>query len=171
MRTVLQTVVKNRKFRQFRENFDAGFEIFRICILRRFQGLWPSNPSSYSQPAHTFGRPWARESGGLVGRSVQRLRCKYVVYSVCGMLRYIWRPQNGRFQLGGEVYRLMYLLLIPRLHDTTGNRIDNRLYRVNIHPTGCQIGCQTGLTTVLNEQLFIQPVVKPGCTTGLTNTV
>ena len=34
---------------------------------------------------------------------------------------------------------------IPRLHDTTG------------------------LTTVLNEQpLFVQPVVTPGCTTGLT---
>ena len=27
-------------------------------------------------------------------------------------------------------------------------------------------GCTTGLTTVLNEQLFIQPVVKPGLTTG-----
>jgi len=53
------------------------------------------------------------------------------------------------------------------------NRIDNRLYRVNKHPTGCQPGCQTGLTssltTVLNEQpLFVQPVVKPGYTTGLT---
>ena len=50
---------------------------------------------------------------------------------------------------------------------------DNRLYRVNKHPTGCQTGCQTelttGLTIVLNEQpLFVQPVVKPGCTTGLT---
>ena len=49
-------------------------------------------------------------------------------------------------------------------------RFDNRLYRVNKHPTGCQSGCQTGLTTglttVLNEQqLFVQPVVKPGCTT------
>jgi len=46
---------------------------------------------------------------------------------------------------------------------TRYNRSDNRLYRVNKHPTGCQ----TGLTTVLNEQpLFVQPVVKPGCTTG-----
>ena len=26
---------------------------------------------------------------------------------------------------------------------------DNRLYRVNKHPTGCQTGCQTGLTTGL----------------------
>jgi len=26
------------------------------------------------------------------------------------------------------------------------NRIDNRLYRVNKHPTSCQTGCQTGLT-------------------------
>jgi len=30
-------------------------------------------------------------------------------------------------------------------------------------------GCQTSMTTVLNEQLlFVQPVVKLGCTTGLT---
>jgi len=42
----------------------------------------------------------------------------------------------------------MHMMLIPRLHDTTG--------------------CQTGLTTVLNEQLFVQLVVKLGCTTGLT---
>jgi len=42
---------------------------------------------------------------------------------------------------------------IPRLHDTTS----------------CETSCTTGLTTVLNEQpLFVQPVVKPGCTTGLT---
>ena len=55
------------------------------------------------------------------------------------------------------------------------NGFDNRLYRVNKHPTGCQNGCQTGLTTglttVLNEQLFVQPVIKPGFTTGLTNTI
>ena len=44
--------------------------------------------------------------------------------------------------------------LIPRLHDTIGC---------------CQTGCTTGLTTVLNEQpLFVQPVVKPSCTTGMT---
>jgi len=44
--------------------------------------------------------------------------------------------------------------LIPRLHDTTG----------------CQTSCTTGLTTVLfnqlNKELFVQPVVKPGCITG-----
>jgi len=40
-------------------------------------------------------------------------------------------------------------------------RFDNRLYRVNKHPTGCQ----TGLTTVLNEQLFVQH----GCQSGLYN--
>ena len=58
--------------------------------------------------------------------------------------------------------------LKPRLHDTAGcqqvwqpcwtnscsfNRLSNPV-------------CQTGLTTVLNEQLFVQLVVKPGCTTG-----
>ena len=38
------------------------------------------------------------------------------------------------------------------------NRFDNRLYRVNKHPTRCQ----SGLTIMLNEQpLFVQPVVKP----------
>ena len=56
--------------------------------------------------------------------------------------------------------------LIPHLHDTT-DRFDNRLFRVNRRPTGSQAG-STSLTTVLNEQLFVQPVVKPGCTTGLT---
>jgi len=41
------------------------------------------------------------------------------------------------------------------------NWFANRLYRENKHTTS--------LTTVLNEQpLFIQPVVKPGYTTGLT---
>jgi len=46
--------------------------------------------------------------------------------------------------------------------------VDNRL-DVCLHDTA---GCQTGLTTVLNEQpLFVQLVVKLGCTTGLTNTV
>jgi len=50
------------------------------------------------------------------------------------------------------------------------NRLYNRLYRVNKHPTGCQSGYQTGLTTVLNEQpLFIQPVVKPSLTTVLVD--
>jgi len=74
------------------------------------------------------------------------------------------------------------------LHDTTG--YDNRLYRVYKHSTGCQTrlstglttgcivytaGCQTGCITRsdnrLNEQWlfvqqFVQPVVKPGLTTG-----
>jgi len=49
--------------------------------------------------------------------------------------------------------------------------------KLRLHDTaGCQTGCTTGLTTgltiglttVLNEQLFVQPVVKPGCTTALT---
>ena len=81
--------------------------------------------------------------------------------------------------------------LYSRLLNQLYNRFDNRLYRVNKQPTGCQSGfdncfdnrldvslqntasCQTGsqtsLTTVLNEQpLFIQPVVKLGCTTCMT---
>jgi len=57
------------------------------------------------------------------------------------------------------------------------NQFDNQLYRVNKHPSGYRLdvclhdtaGRQNGFTTVLNDQpLFVQPVVKPGCTTGLT---
>jgi len=76
----------------------------------------------------------------------------------------------------------------PRLHDY--NRFVNRLYSCKQTSNRCQTGlttgwmfvytiqpvvkpgCTTGLTTVLNEQpLFLQPVLKPGCTSGLTNTV
>ena len=54
-------------------------------------------------------------------------------------------------------FKCAKIILIPRLHDTTGCQ------------TGCQTGLTTGLTTVLKEQpLFVQPAVKPGCTTGLT---
>jgi len=45
-------------------------------------------------------------------------------------------------------------------------RFDNRLYRVNKHPAGCQ----TGLTTSWMFVYTIQLVVKPRCTTGLTTT-
>ena len=42
---------------------------------------------------------------------------------------------------------MIMMMIIPHLHDTTGY--------------------QTGLRTVFNEQpLFVQPVVKPGYTTG-----
>ena len=44
-----------------------------------------------------------------------------------------------------------------RLSNRLYNRFDNRLYRVNKHPTGCQTLWTTGLTTVLNEHsLFVQ---------------
>jgi len=87
----------------------------------------------------------------------------------------------------GATYRgMISTLLEPRLHDATGcrayNRSDNRLYRVNKHPTGCHAGLITRFdnrfdnrvertatvrSTVFNKQpLFVQPVVKPGCTTG-----
>jgi len=68
--------------------------------------------------------------------------------------------------------------LKPRLHDTVWqlveclytwyNRLlnrfdiwlDNRLYRVYKHPTGCQTGCQTGLTTGWMFVYTMQPVVE-----------
>ena len=53
------------------------------------------------------------------------------------------------------------------------NGFDNPVERTAVHSTGCQTVFDNrfdkhGLTTVLNEQLFVQPVVKQGCTTGLT---
>jgi len=51
-----------------------------------------------------------------------------------------------------------------RLSNRLYNRFDNRLYRVNKHPTGLSnrlsnpVVVKPGLTTVLNEQpLFVQP--------------
>jgi len=41
------------------------------------------------------------------------------------------------------------------------NRFDNRLYRVNKHPTACQTCCQTCWTTGWMFVYTIQPVVKP----------
>ena len=51
----------------------------------------------------------------------------------------------------------------------TSNRLSNRFNNrldVCLHDTA---SCETALTTMLNEQpVFIQPVIKPGCTTSLT---
>jgi len=35
------------------------------------------------------------------------------------------------------------------------NRFDNRLYRVNKHPTGCQTGLTAGLTAGLYQTLYV----------------
>jgi len=52
------------------------------------------------------------------------------------------------------VANIQMMMLIPCLHDTAVS-------------AGCQTGFTTGLTTVLNKQpLFVQPVVKRGCTTA-----
>jgi len=40
-------------------------------------------------------------------------------------------------------------------------RLDNWLYRVSKHPTGCRTGCTTGLTTGWMFVCTMQPVVKP----------
>ena len=47
----------------------------------------------------------------------------------------------------------------PAVSCTT--RFDDRLYRVNKHPTGCQTCMTTGLTTGWMFVYTIQPVVKP----------
>jgi len=82
--------------------------------------------------------------------------CPYQLkYSACSVVT-IHRAQLADKTLNNSIFK-------PRLHDTTGcqtttgchsgcttglyNRFDNRLYRVNKHPTGCQISCHTSLTT------------------------
>ena len=59
-----------------------------------------------------------------------------------------------------------------RLSNRLYNRFDNWLYRVNRHPTGCQMDVclhdTADLTTVLtwtNSHCSFNRVVKPGCTT------
>ena len=73
-----------------------------------------------------------------------------------------------------------FWVLKPHLHDTTGCRTDNRLYRVNKHPTGCQTGLynrfdnrlytrysrlsnrlSNGFDDRLNVCIHDTPVVKP----------
>jgi len=56
-----------------------------------------------------------------------------------------------------------------RLSNRLYNRFDNRLYRVNKHPTGCQTGCHTGLTTGLTTGCIHDTTdCQTGLTTGLT---
>jgi len=48
-----------------------------------------------------------------------------------------------------------------RFSNRLSNWFDNRLHRVNKHPTGSQTGCTTGLTTGWMFVYTIQPVVQP----------
>jgi len=52
-----------------------------------------------------------------------------------------------------KVYEISYtpFTRYNRLSNRLYDRFDNRLYRINKHPTSCQTGLTTGLTTVLNE--------------------
>ena len=50
-----------------------------------------------------------------------------------------------------------------RLSKRLYNRFDNRLYRINKHPTGCQTGCQTGDNRVERTAA----VRSTGCQTAL----
>ena len=49
----------------------------------------------------------------------------------------------------------------PEVSQKAVQSLNNRLYRVNKHPTGCQTACQTGLTTGCIHD-------TTGCQTGLT---
>jgi len=69
----------------------------------------------------------------------------------------IWRYINFYLYFIFFICIFFYLYLSKRLH----NRFDNRLYRVNKHPTGCQASCQTGLTTGWMFVCMIQPVWQP----------
>ena len=61
-----------------------------------------------------------------------------------------------------------------RLSSRLYNRFDNRLYRINIHPSGCQTGCQTCTTGTRFDNRFDNPLTTgcihdtAGCQAGLT---
>jgi len=77
--------------------------------------------------------------------TVNQSHVAFSILLACNSYAAVWIPKFCN-QLSSAVCCWGYSLK-PRLHDTTG------------------------LTIVLKEQQFVQPVVKPGCTTGLTNTV
>ena len=63
---------------------------------------------------------------------------------------------------------LLMLYDAPFTHDTTG-LTTGWMFVYMIQPV-VKLGCTNGLTTVLKEQpLFVQPIVKPRSTTGLTS--
>jgi len=132
---------------------------------KRQRSMWSAyarRTSEYATaaPARLLSSP----TGQLTGRSLTSSRSTYWSFAL--------RPVDDDMVLGSlHRYAHAQCSCTPctrynRLSNRLYNCIDNRLYRVNKHPTGCQTGLGT---TVLNEQpLFVQPVVKPGCTTGST---
>jgi len=57
-----------------------------------------------------------------------------------------------------------------RLSNQLYNRFDNRLYRVNKHPTSCQSGCQPRLCNRFDNRVERTATVRStGCQKGLYN--
>jgi len=110
---------------------------------------------------HLYGADadWSVLDGVHIGATLQmRLNRPCAVCSVAGKVTVglaMHRPRvTGSIAMRPSTPFTRYNRLSNRLY----KRFDNRLYRVNKHPTGCQTGLTTGLTTVLNEQpLFLQP--------------
>ena len=105
--------------------------------------------------AHSF----VHSFGWLVGWSLTSLLAQIRLYQRRRSFNQLLLKVVGRY----AVVRIAY-----RYHKI-GRSIQNGIAKPRLHDTtGCQTRLTTGLTTVLNEQLFVQPVLKPGCTTGLT---
>jgi len=69
---------------------------------------------------------------------------------------------------GKEAVKWVSVCLKPCLHDTTCCQTGLSTGYI-VYTAGYQTGLTTQFDNRLNEQwLFVQPVVKPGCTTGLT---
>ena len=104
-----------------------------------------------------------RKEGHLVHENPWHLPLKILFWSECSQKTKVNRLTRMVMLAWCHSWLLRWQRYLYPVY--TIQPVDNRLYRVNKHPSGCQ----TGLTTVLNEQpLFVQPVVKLGCTTGLT---
>jgi len=89
-----------------------------------------------------------------------RIQCENVVITntitlsvhlIC--LQHVYRDAARRarssatsdYGLFSPQHRLMRVANTPfTRYSRLSNRFDNRLYRVNKHPTGCQTGCQSG---------------------------
>jgi len=70
------------------------------------------------------------------------------------VVKTVWQPV--------ECLYTRYNRLLNQLSYRSHNRLDNRLYRVYKHPTGCQIGCTTGCSVV-------QPVGQPAASCKQTS--
>jgi len=113
--------------------------------------------------------PWAGTWSAKFGQE-----CSLTpVYTIQPVVKPVWQPAVSCKQTSNRLLnRCLYtrysrLTNLYRLSNGFDNRFDNYVERTDrSFNMVVKLVVQPGLTTVLNEQpLFVQPVVKPGCTT------